>query len=70
MNDFIVKRAGEIQKYGMKPVDSLHYASAEYRKVDVLLTVDKDFINNAKRINSAIRVINPLNWFIEEIEND
>ena len=69
INDIIVKRAGEIQKHGLKPMDSLHFASAEYRNVDVLLTVDKDFINNSKQVNSLLRVINPINWFMEETEN-
>jgi len=70
MNDVILKRANEIQKYGMKPMDSLHFASAEFRNVDVLLTVDKDLINNSKRINPSIKIANPINWFMEEIENE
>jgi hypothetical protein len=51
-------------------MDSLHFASAEYRNVNVLLTVDKDFINNSKQINSSLRVENPINLFMEVIEND
>jgi predicted nucleic acid-binding protein len=70
MNDIIVKRAHEIQKYGIKPVDSLHFASAEYRNVNVLLTVDKDFIFNSEQIDTSLRVVNPINWFMEEIGND
>jgi predicted nucleic acid-binding protein len=70
MNDIIVKRANEIQKYGIKPMDSLHFASAEYRNVNVLLTVDKDFIFNSEQINTSLRVVNPINWFMEEIGND
>jgi hypothetical protein len=70
LNGIIVKRANEIQKYGIKPMDSLHFASAEIRGVDVLLTVDKDFIINSKQINSPLKVVNPINWFMEEIEND
>jgi hypothetical protein len=35
-----------------------------------LLTVDKDFINNSKKIDSSLKVTNPINWFMEEIEND
>jgi hypothetical protein len=51
-------------------MDSLHFASAEYRNVDVLLTVDKDFIKYSKDITSPLKVENPINWFIKEIEND
>jgi len=70
LNDSILKRADEMQKYGMKPVDSLHFASAEYGTATVLLTVDKDFIYKSKKINSSIKVVNPINWFMEEIEDD
>jgi len=70
INDSIVKRANEIQKYGIKPMDSLHFASAEKRGVNVLLTVDKDFIINSKHINSSLKVVNPISWFMEETEND
>ena len=40
INETIIKRANEIQRYGIKTMDSLHYAAAEYKNVDVLLTVD------------------------------
>jgi predicted nucleic acid-binding protein len=70
LNDDIEKRASEVQKHKLKPMDSLHFASAEYRNVDVLLTVDKDFIKYSKDINPPLKVENPINWFIKEIEND
>jgi hypothetical protein len=70
LNNTIETRALEAQKYGLKPFDSLHFASAEYRNVDVLLTVDKDFIKYSKNINSSLRVENPINWFMEVIDND
>ena len=70
MNDIIMKRAHEIQKYGLKSMDSLHFASAEYGNADVLLTVDKQFISNSRKINSSLRAVNPVNWLMEEIEND
>jgi hypothetical protein len=69
-NDVIAKRASEIQKYGLKPFDSLHFASAEYRNVDVLLTVDRDFLKCSKKAGSVLRVENPINWYMEVIEND
>jgi hypothetical protein len=64
----IQNRALEVQKYGLKSMDSLHFASAEYRNVDVLLTVDKDFIKFSKKINTSLVVENPINWFMEEIK--
>jgi hypothetical protein len=69
-NDTIRVRALEIQKYGLKPFDSLHFASAEYRNVDVLLTVDRDFINYSRKVGSILRVENPINWYMEVIKND
>jgi hypothetical protein len=70
LNNTIETRALEIQKYGLKPLDSLHFASAEYRNVDILLTADKDFVKYAKRINTTLRVENPINWFMEVMENE
>jgi hypothetical protein len=70
LNDNIEERASEVQKHKLKSIDSLHFAAAEYRKVDVLLTVDKDFIKYSKDINSSLKVENPINWFMKEIEND
>jgi hypothetical protein len=70
LNDAIEEMAIEAQKYGLKPFDSLHFASAEYRKVDVLLTVDRDFVKHSRKINSTLRVENPINWFMEVIENE
>jgi predicted nucleic acid-binding protein len=70
LNNTIETRALEIQRRGLKPLDSLHFASAEYRNVDVLLTTDKDFLKCVKRINTILRVENPINWFMEVIENE
>jgi hypothetical protein len=51
-------------------LDSLHFASAEYKNVDALLTVDKDFVKYSRKINTSLRVENPINWFMEVIENE
>jgi predicted nucleic acid-binding protein len=68
INETIIKRASEIQKYGIKLIDSLHFASAEYKKVNVLLTFDKDFIKASKRVGSLLMVQSPINWFTEEFK--
>jgi hypothetical protein len=70
INDEIRARALEIQKYGLKPFDSLHFASAEYGNVDILLTVDRNFIKYSLKIGSVLRVENPTNWYMEVMEND
>ncbi|GMO61895.1 MAG: hypothetical protein Ta2A_08260 [Treponemataceae bacterium] len=50
LNGNISGRAFEIQKYGLKSLDSLHFASAEYGKADALLTVDRDFIKFSEKL--------------------
>ncbi|MBA1335456.1 MAG: hypothetical protein HPY66_1081 [Firmicutes bacterium] len=70
LNDIIVKRAFEIQNSGLKSFDSLHVASAEYSKVDVFLTTDKNLLHTAERLKLDIKTANPLNWFMEVDENE
>jgi predicted nucleic acid-binding protein len=50
---------------GIKPMDSLHLACAEYGNVDILLTTDKSFLNKSKTIKMSIRVENPVAWLME-----
>ena len=62
----IIKRASDIQKTSnIKCKDSLHLACAESEGVDVFLTVDKKFANNAKRLPSTVKVSNPTEWLME-----
>jgi len=61
----IAERAKAIQKYGLQTVDSLHFASAEKARASVLLTVDNDFIKNAGRIDSPLKVENPVYWYMK-----
>ena len=70
INSEIEKRALELAKFGLKTFDSLHLASAEYIKVDTLLTVDIEFIKKAAKSNSLIKVQNPVNWLMEAIEDE
>jgi predicted nucleic acid-binding protein len=55
-------------KYKLKPIDRLHFTSAESWNADVLLTTDRVFMNRAKEIKT-IRIENPVNWFMEVIDN-
>ncbi|MDR2097077.1 MAG: PIN domain-containing protein [Spirochaetaceae bacterium] len=61
LNNEIEARASEVQKYGLKPLDSLHFASAKYKNVDALFAVDKDFLKYSRKINTSLRVENPIN---------
>lgn len=66
LNDEIELRGFELEKMGFKAKDALHLASAEYTKVDVLLTTDDQFMKKAlaESEDIAISVSNPLNWLI------
>jgi predicted nucleic acid-binding protein len=70
LNDKIIKRAFEIQNYGLKSFDSLHVASAEYSKADVFLTTDKNLLHAAERLKPDIKTANPLYWYMEVDENE
>jgi predicted nucleic acid-binding protein len=64
LNDDIERRADNLIKYGIKIMDALHLACAEYAKVDVLLTTDVSFGKKAILI-SSIKIDNPVNWLME-----
>lgn len=71
INENIVDRAFEImQKSNIRLKDSIHLACAEYAKVDIFLTVDKKFMNNANRIPANVKVMNPTKWIMEVIANE
>jgi predicted nucleic acid-binding protein len=69
-NDVIKTRAKDFEAHNVKPLDSLHLASAEYAEVDVLLTTDAKFIKAAYRTNARIRVVNPLTYYLEVLDNE
>ncbi len=62
----IIERALMIQEQSnIRSKDSLHLACAEYANVDVLLTVDRKFRNNANRLPARIEVTSPTEWLVE-----
>ena len=64
----IVERAIEIRdNSNIRTNDSLHLACAESVNADVFLTVDKKFLNNAKRLPAIIKVMSPTEWLMEVI---
>ena len=56
------------ERLGLRPFDSLHLACAEFAQADVLLTTDKKFIRQAEQLNLKTRVVNPLVWLMEVID--
>jgi predicted nucleic acid-binding protein len=64
----IVNRSIEIRELSnIRTKDSIHLACAESAGVDVLLTVDKKFKNNANRISANVAVKSPTEWLLEVI---
>jgi len=68
VDDDVVKRALEIEKIGLKPVDALHVACAE-KSADVMLTTDDGIVKKvmANKNIIKVKVENPLKWLIEEV---
>lgn len=68
VNSNIAERAIEIRKCSnIRMKDSIHLACGEYANVDVFLTVDKKFMNNANRIPAKVKVMHPTQWLLEVI---
>ena len=71
VDDNIVKRALELEKIGLKPVDTLHVACAE-KSADVTLTTDDGIVKKVKANKDLIkvRVENPVRWLMEVLESE
>ena len=63
-------RAIEIQKNGIKTIDSLHIALAEKSKADVMLTTDDLLEKKASKMDLKTKVCNPVNWLMEVTKNE
>jgi len=59
------QRADFFQQKGMKPLDSLHAATAESCNADVFLTTDDRLIKALKRVGFKINFANPVFWLME-----
>jgi hypothetical protein len=69
-NTVIRERAKGFRLHNVKLFDSLHMAAAEYAEVDVFLTTDNQLIRAAARTDIRIRVVNPLTYYLEVLNND
>lgn len=70
VNESIAERAVEIRNNSnIRTKDSIHLACGEYANVDVFLTVDIKFKNNAKRLPAKIKVMEPTEWLMEVLYN-
>jgi len=60
----VEKRALELKKTGLKPLDALHVACAEKGKAEILLTTDDNLLSKTLKNRRALKVKieNPLKW--------
>ena len=70
IDDDIIRRAKELQKFNIKSFDALHLASAEFGGADILLTTDKKFLNRALSSDTKIKISNPAIWLTEVLFYD
>jgi len=68
-NAAIKSRADAFRKYNVKLFDSLHLAVAEFAHADVFLTTDTQLIKAAARSDVRIHVANPLNFYMEVLND-
>ena len=66
----VEKRALELKKTGLKPLDALHVACAEKGKAEILLTTDDNLLSKTLKNRRALKVKieNPLKWVMEVLK--
>jgi len=70
LNETAIYRSIELQKKGIKPMDSLHLAVSETSTIDVFLTTDDALLRMASKMNLNIIVANPVTWLMEVLQNE
>lgn len=70
LNDCIENRAIELEQKGIKAYDCLHLACSEYSNADVFLTTDDKLLKSAQNISLTVRILNPVQWFMEVIQSE
>lgn len=66
----VERRALELKRSGLKPLDALHVACAERGKAEILLTTDDNLLSKAlkNRRTLKVKVENPLRWVMEVLK--
>jgi predicted nucleic acid-binding protein len=67
LNDTLVKRGHDIEKFGVQGIDALHLACAEKLKVDYFVTCDDKII---KRYAGKIKAINPVDLTMQLLQKE
>ena len=68
----IERRAVQLQKWGLMPLDALHLAAAESARADYFLTTDDNLLRKATRHQPdlKVKVENPAKWIIQEVTDE
>jgi predicted nucleic acid-binding protein len=68
----IERRAIELQKWGLTPLDALHLAAAESAHADYFLTTDDNLLRKAIRHQAdlKVKVENPAKWLIQKATDE
>jgi predicted nucleic acid-binding protein len=67
----ILKRVRELsEQTGIRTLDRFHLAFAENANVDILLTTDNKFEKAVSKLNLKLKVLNPLKYLMEVIQNE
>jgi predicted nucleic acid-binding protein len=70
-NESILLEAEKLQKIGLKVVDSLHIACADFMQCDYVLTTDGKMLNKPIKQVTQMPVLNPMEFIQREvIKND
>jgi predicted nucleic acid-binding protein len=69
-NESILLEAEKLQKIGLKVVDSLHVACADFMQCDYILTTDRKMLNKPIKQVTQIPVVNPIEFFQREVNKN
>jgi len=70
VDESILRKASELENFGLKALDALHLACAEKSKA--MLTTDDEVVKKVMANDSIVKVKveNPVRWLMEITENE
>lgn len=70
LTEKLIQRAKSIEEKGIKPIDSLHIASAEFLESDYMITTENKIIKKYQQYREffeKIKIYNPISFLTEEL---
>lgn len=65
----VVARAATLEEFSIRGMDAIHLALAEKGKVDYFVTTDIDLIKRAQKVESGIKVVDPIDFMLHILED-